>query len=201
MAWRLNKDYLTADYNGKELRYSTTFVLVKSICKPDPEKENSWLEFYSLYMGLAPLSAFPKGKCFKAKTSVAQHKADKFESSASADGVSVAPTKSGQIKKDQRIIVLQEKQFRNGDKTQPFGLAKKLKDDGNVEEEAFWVTLLPEHMEPDGEQYLQMPVWMQKAVAHGQFDEVVKPPTTLGIEAGDAIGFPVKILRLRARAT
>lgn len=189
VAWRLNKDYLTADYNGKELRYSTTFVLVKSICKPDPEKENSWLEFYSLYMGLAPLSAFPKGKCFKAKTSVAQYKADKFESSASADGVSVAPTKSGQIKKDQRIIVLQEKQFRNGDKTQPFGLAKKLKDDGNVEEEAFWVTLLPEHMEPDGEQYLQMPVWMQKAVAHGQFDEVVKPPTTLGIEAGDAIGF------------
>lgn len=189
VAWRLNKDYLTADYNGKELRYSTTFVLVKSICKPDPEKENSWLEFYSLYMGLAPLSAFPKGKCFKAKTTVAQRKADKFESSASADGVSVVPTKSGQIKKDQRIIVLQEKQFRNGDKTQPFGLAKKLNRDGQAEGNTFWVTVMPEYMEPDGEQYLQMPVWMQKAVAHGQFDEVVKPPTTLGIEAGDAIGF------------
>lgn len=189
VAWRLNKDYLTADYNGKELRYSTTFVLVKFICKPDPEKENSWLEFYSLYMGLGPLSAFPKGKCFKAKTTVAQRKADKFESSASADGVSFAPTKSGQIKKDQRIIVLQEKQFRNGDKAQPFGLAKKLNRDGQAEGNTFWVTVMPEYMEPDGEQYLQMPVWMQKAVAHGKFDEVVKPPTTLGIEAGDAIGF------------
>lgn len=189
VAWRLNKDYLTADYNGKELHYSTTFVLVKSICKPEPEKENSWLEFYSLYMGLAPLSAFPKGKCFKAKTAVAQRKADKFESSASSDGVSVAPTKSGQIKKDQRIIVLQEKQFRNGDKTQPFGLAKKLNRDGQAEGDTFWVTVMPEYMEPDGEQYLQMPMWMQKAVAHGQFDEVVKSPITLGIEAGDAIGF------------
>lgn len=189
VAWRMNKDYLTADYNGKGLHYSNTFVLVKSICKPEPEKENSWLEFYSLYMGLAPLSAFPKGKCFKAKTAVAQRKADKFESSASSDGVSVAPTKSGQIKKDQRIIVLQEKQFRNGDKTQPFGLAKKLNRDGQAEGDTFWVTVMPEYMEPDGEQYLQMPMWMQKAVAHGQFDEVVKPPTTLGIEAGDAIGF------------
>ncbi|CNI95935.1 hypothetical protein [Yersinia vastinensis] len=189
VAWRLNRDYRTADYNGKELHYSSTFVLVKSICKPDIEKENSWLEFYSLYMGLAPLSAFPKGKCFKAKTAVAQRKADKFESSISSEGVSTVPVKLGQIKKGQRVIVLQEKQFRNGDKTQPFGLAKKLNRDGNVEGDAFWVTVMPEYMEPDGDQYLQMPVWMQKAVAHGKFEEIVNSEIKLGIEAGDAIGF------------
>lgn len=189
VAWRLNKDYRTAAYGDKTLRYSSTFVLVKSVFKPDAKKENSWLEFYSLYMGLAPLSAFPKGKCFKAKTMVSQRKAGKFENSASSDGVPTAPAKFGQLKKDQRVIVLQEKQFRNGDQVQPFGLAKKLNGKGYAEGEAFWVTVMPEYMEPDGEQYLQMPVWMQKAVDNGEFDKVVKPPTTLAMEAGEAIGF------------
>ncbi|TKI02645.1 hypothetical protein [Martelella alba] len=95
VAWRLNQDYKTADYNGKELKYSSTFVLVKSVSKPDPEKENSWLEFYSLYMGLAPLSSFPKAKCFKAKTDVLKHTASNFAISASSDGIAAISGKMG----------------------------------------------------------------------------------------------------------
>lgn len=41
------------------------FVLVKSIYQPDPKNDKTWLEFYSLYIGLAPLSAFEKRKCMK----------------------------------------------------------------------------------------------------------------------------------------
>lgn len=59
VAWRLNQDYLSGDYMGNALQYSSTFVLVKSTCTPDPEKPDNALDFYALYMGLAPLSAFP----------------------------------------------------------------------------------------------------------------------------------------------
>lgn len=189
VAWRLNQDYKKADYSGKELKYSTTFILVKSICQPDPEKENSWLEFYSLYMGLAPLSVFSKSLCYKAKTVVKKRAASNYVSSASSDGIAVAPPKCGTLTKDKRVIVLKQTQFRNDGQTQPFGLARSLSDSGEMVDETFWVSLLPEFMEPDGEQYVQMSEWMKKAVALGKFDEVVKPPEKLEIAAGDAVGF------------
>ncbi|WP_445336735.1 hypothetical protein [Citrobacter koseri] len=65
VAYRLNNDYLTAPCNGQELRYSSSFVLVKSQCQPDPQKEKSWLEFYSLYMHLAPVKDYPSSPAIK----------------------------------------------------------------------------------------------------------------------------------------
>jgi len=67
VAWRLNKDYVKSSCLGQSVQYTTTFVLVKSICLPDKSKEQTQLDFYSLYMGLAPLSAFEKRKCMVAK--------------------------------------------------------------------------------------------------------------------------------------
>ncbi|MBT2110582.1 hypothetical protein KKZ75_22245, partial [Enterobacter hormaechei subsp. xiangfangensis] len=67
VAYRLNKEYLTAPYCGQQLRYSSCFVLVKSLCRPDPQKEKSWLEFYSLYMHLAPVSDYPASPCYKVR--------------------------------------------------------------------------------------------------------------------------------------
>ncbi len=85
VAWCQNKEHKMADDIGKELRYPSTFVLVKLTCKPDPEKENSRLEFYSLYTGLAPLSAkvikvnllsvSPGGKWCKARYNNVKNKA------------------------------------------------------------------------------------------------------------------------------
>jgi hypothetical protein len=37
VAYRINNEYLTAPYCGQQLRYSSSFVLVKSQCKPDPK--------------------------------------------------------------------------------------------------------------------------------------------------------------------
>lgn len=189
VAWRLNQDYKKADYSGKELKFSTTFVLVKSRCQPDPEKESSWLEFYSLYMGLAPLSVFPKSPCFKARTDVVKHTASSFATSTSSDGIAPISGNCGELKKDQRVIIQKQQQFRNKGVVQPFGLAKTLSASGEATGEDFWVTLLPEYMEPDGEQYAQLPAWMQKAVEQNSFDSVTKPATSFDIEAGDAIGF------------
>ena len=67
VAYRVNKEYLTAPYCGQQLRYSSSFVLVKSQCKPDPQKEKSWLEFYSLYMHLAPVADYPKSPAIKVR--------------------------------------------------------------------------------------------------------------------------------------
>ena len=66
VAWRLQQDYHQQPYGeaaeGEEaikLKYSSAFVLVRSVHKPD-ENPATWLTFYTLYMHLAPLSCFPK---------------------------------------------------------------------------------------------------------------------------------------------
>lgn len=207
VAWRLNQDYLTSTYNHQTLQYSSTFVLVKSTCKPDPDKTNSWLDFYSLYLGLAPLSAFTKYKCYKTLTGgVSKRKASAYESSVPAGQVVEAPQTEGTLAKDSRVIILQEAQFLNKDEThkvvaQPFGLAKLLDSEGKAGDKTFWVTLLPQYMAEDGEQYAHLPVWMQHAVAQGTFDAVVKPATALELAAGDAVGFLAKDIDPAGRGT
>ncbi|MDK9605834.1 hypothetical protein [Lelliottia wanjuensis] len=41
VAWRINRDYLSADYCGKRVQYSGTFLLVKSLYKLDPDNAKS----------------------------------------------------------------------------------------------------------------------------------------------------------------
>ncbi|HEY4437283.1 MAG TPA: hypothetical protein VGN40_14105, partial [Lelliottia sp.] len=189
VAWRLGQEYKENSYNGQTLQYSTTFVLVKSTCLPDKDKPQTQLDFYSLYMGLAPLSAFQKCRCMKAKTKVKTRKAGNYESSQGAGGPAPAPAKEGDLAAGSRVLILKETTFMNGADEQPFGLAQKLDSNGNVTGKTFWVTLLPEFMTEDGEQYAHLPVWMQQAVTAGTFDTVGKPAEKLEIKAGDAIGF------------
>jgi len=189
VAWRLGRDYQKARYLSHAVQYSTTFVLVKSVCKPDPDNAQTWLEFYSLYMGLAPLSAFEKCRCMKviADGGVRKHPQGQYESSQP----DVIPDASeGTLAKDARVIILKEGLFTyRGQSGQPFGLAQELDDEGRECGKPFRVTTSPVYMAPDGEQYARLPVWMQQAVAKGVFDAVVKPDTPLTISAGDAIGF------------
>ncbi|WP_417315510.1 TIGR02594 family protein [Enterobacter sp.] len=190
VAWRLNNDYIKSTCLGQPVQYSSTFVLVKSICKPDPEKERSWLEFYSLYMGLAPLSAFKKCKCMKAKTLLSKRKAGNYENSQGAKGVPTVPEKEKEkLAKDSRVIILKETTFKNGPEEQPFGLAQQLDKDGKATGNMFWVTMLPKYMEEDGEEYAHLPAWMHQAAKKGTFNEVVKPDATMKINAGDPVGF------------
>lgn len=192
VAWRINQDYLTNTYNKQTLQYSSTFVLIKSTCKPDPQQESTWLEFYSLYMGLAPLSAYPKSKTIKALKTVLKHPAGSYDASTSTDGVADISPGKGYFNADNRAIILKEAQFRNQGEIQPFGLVKSLNDKGEATGEAFWVTLLPKYMTQSGEQYAALPAWMQHAIAQGEFNSVVKPSVSVNILAGDAVGFLAK---------
>lgn len=187
VAWRLSKDYQKSTYLGHAVQYSSTFVLVKSICQPDPKNKQTWLEFYSLYMGLAPLSAFEKRKCMKVMaTSVRKHPQGKYENSQ--PGV-IPEASDGLLVQGSRVMLLREGSYSyKGQANQPFGLAQEVDNEGKTSGEPFWVTTSPEYMAPDGEQYARLPVWMQQAVAKGVFG-VTTPDTKLTINAGDAVGF------------
>ncbi|HAY0637100.1 TPA: hypothetical protein JS394_002073 [Serratia rubidaea] len=199
VAWRLNKDYQRSTYLDQPVQYTTTFVLVKSTCLPDKSKEQTQLDFYSLYMGLAPLSAFEKRKCMVAQKEVTKREVGKYESSRQSGDTPHAPKAIGRLPKGARLLILEETEFLNkpvSPKTrpgttelQPFGLAQAFDKNGKLTEEKFWVTLLPGYMTEEGEQYAHLPFWMQKAVEQGIFDAVTKPATALKISAGDAIGF------------
>ncbi|WP_232554272.1 hypothetical protein [Klebsiella michiganensis] len=57
VAYRVCKDYLTLGWESGPLSFSGSFVLVKHFIQPG-EKESSGLHFYTLYMHLAPYSAY-----------------------------------------------------------------------------------------------------------------------------------------------
>lgn len=66
VAWRVNRDYANIEcYQERPLRQSGTFVLVRSVYKPDKQDESSWLTLYQLYMHIAPLSEFPKRPLYR----------------------------------------------------------------------------------------------------------------------------------------
>lgn len=47
VAWRVNRDYAHIEcMQAQSLRQSGTFVLVKSVYKPDEQDESSWLTLY-----------------------------------------------------------------------------------------------------------------------------------------------------------
>lgn len=188
VAWRLNKDYLTCRYNGQTLQYSSTFVLVKSVCQPDPENDKTWLEFYTLYMGLAPLSAFPKTACWSV-TEKGDRLRKRQYSGAEKEGQKAPVPGGGTLKKGTRVAVIKQTTFELDGKSQPFGLAKVLNDKGEMTGKSFWISLVPDYMKKESSQYAHLPAWMQQAVKQGSFGEVVKPAAKLEVAAGDAVGF------------
>lgn len=190
VAWRVNQDYLTNIYADHTLQYSSTFVLVKSTCQPDPKNEKSWLDFYTLYMGLAPLCAFEKHKCMKVKaeSGIRRHPHGQYEGSQSSPTMTMSY--KGTWKKGTRVLVLKEQTFTYRHKeNQVFGLAQEIDARGVVKGKSYWVSTSTDFMEPDGEEYAHLPDWMKQAVEQGGFDSVVKPSSPLSIAAGDAIGF------------
>ncbi|KZP98511.1 hypothetical protein A3N42_22695 [Klebsiella aerogenes] len=187
VAWRINQDYLTGKYINNPLQYSSTFVLVKSTCTPDPEKKDNSLDFYSLYIGLAPLSAFPEHKLYQV-TDKGDGLSQREYTGKEKDG-DKAPVAKNKLKTGDSVIVLREITFDLKGQTQTFGLARMLNSKSEMTGGAFWVSLDPQYMTPAGEQRAHLPAWMQQAVAQGTFDTVVKPATRLEVAAGDAVGY------------
>jgi len=205
VAYRLNSEYLTAPYCGQQLRFSSSFVLVKSQCKPDPQKKKSWLEFYSLYMHLAPVADYPKTPCYKVRDGHSgirlrqykngQNGLPEGEQDNGEAGRYPAPAKTQKsLKAGDRFVSSRTGRFyvkKNGKATlTTFGLVRLLKDKvpGN---EQYWVTLDPELMEPDGEIQEMMPEWMQRAKQKGVFNSVELTGETeeWKVSAGTPVGF------------
>lgn len=187
VAWRVNQDYLTSTYMNKPLQYSSTFVLVKSTCTPDPEKKANSLDFYTLYIGLAPLSAFAKHKLYQV-TEKGDGLSQREYTVKEKDG-DKAPVAKSKLKTGDRVIVLREIIFDLKGQTQTFGLARVLNSKSEMTGKAYWVSLDSQFVTPDGEQMAHLPAWMQQAVAQGAFDAVVKPAMKLEVAAGDAVGY------------
>ncbi len=85
--------------------------------------------------------------------------------------------------------MLREITFDLKGQTQTFGLARVLNSKSEMTGNAFWVSLDPQSLASVGKQMAHLPAWMQRAVAQGTFDTVVKPATRLEIAAGDAVGY------------
>ena len=205
VAYRINNDYLKGPYKGQELRYSSTFVLVKSQCQPDPENEKSWLEFYSLYMHLAPVKDYPASSCYKVRDGHSGILLRKYTEGENGlpDGQEEgdtrqykAPAGAGRsLSEKARFVSSRTGRFyvtkRSGETIlTTFGLACVVKD-GKMEEKQYWVTLDPALMEPDGEIQALMPAWMQKAKDRGVFDAVqtVEETDEWKVSAGAPVGF------------
>lgn len=74
IAYRLNKDYLTSEWAGKTLKFSSSFCLIQHDYESPENKtegqnrgKKNKLTFYSLYMHLAPYSVYADKKSQKDK--------------------------------------------------------------------------------------------------------------------------------------
>lgn len=203
VAYRLNHAYLTAPYCGQPLRYSSSFVLVKSVCQPDPQNEKSWLTFYCLYMHLAPVADYPSSPCYRVREghggiSLRKYTPGQYglpEGAQDEAGACAAPPKTKKrLNAGDRVVISRTGRFvvtKAGKATlTTFGLARLL--NGDVPGQAqYWVTLDAELMEPDGELRALMPEWMQKAVQQGASDTVVltNEKEEWKVSAGAPVGF------------
>jgi len=206
VAYRVNDVYQTAPYCGKPLRFSSSFVLVKSVCQPDPAKSESLLEFYSLYMHLAAVEDYPKSPCYKVsaghngisvrKYIKGNHGVPEAESTPQYSAAYNAPAAVGGIKVNEgdQFVVSRTGRFyvtrSRETKLLPFGLSRLLKD-GKLSKEQYWITLDAGLMERNGEMYDLMPGWMNQAVAKGVFNSVVNTDGSdvWKVAAGSPVGF------------
>lgn len=196
VAWRVNRDYAAIEcYQERPLRQSGTFVLVKSVYKPDEQDESSWLTLYQLYMHIAPLSEFPKRPLYRVTQK--GHGVRMRKHSRHDDSREIVPdvlaNKHGHARtlmQGETLTVLQQKSFLLELRPEPFALVQRLQD-GKPAGDLFWVSIRPEYLEPDGECYVCLPDWMHSALNHGVFDDVVVPPAPLKVtvKAGDPVGF------------
>lgn len=94
---------------------------MKSICKPALEKDYTWLEFYSLYLGLALLSVSPKIDCF-CVTDKGDGLRKRQHNGAKQNGQAAPLPSGGILKKGNYIMVIRQISFDLKGKSHPFGI-------------------------------------------------------------------------------
>ncbi|MFC0225025.1 pesticin C-terminus-like muramidase [Serratia aquatilis] len=214
VAYRLNDDYVTAAYNlahlPKAFRFTSTFVLIKSTCTPDAEKPDNALDFYTLWVQLAPLAAYGLEANLTAKVVASSLKVRQDNSAAGwvrsgfPQGVVTPTSVAAQVPyavpvesqsvlpRDSVVEILEEANFFLRGKVAPFAFVRvKMVPEGRAQTlEAGmtgWISGLDKYLKREKR---PVPAWMEEARKKGVFNEVVtlKGDEVIPVKAGDVIG-------------
>ncbi|HFT4325705.1 TPA: hypothetical protein ACHV7W_002830 [Klebsiella variicola] len=204
VAYRVCKDYLTLGWESGPLSFSGSFVLVKHFIQPG-EKESSGLHFYTLYMHLAPYSAYsvnPAEKKWTVQDTLTAYDPE-WVMTASTNNKSTSESyRKGTIPKGSIVewdktdsglhtvafnkreyglvtfVSLSEQALKEGKKT-------SLKPG-----QRYWMLVDKNNLSPGTDGVVQ-PSWWQKLMPPAKeamkFDQVVCP-TPYAISAGDPVG-------------
>ncbi|WP_243414578.1 lytic transglycosylase domain-containing protein [Klebsiella sp. GL120222-02] len=204
VAYRVCKDYLTLGWESGPLSFSGSFVLVKHFIQPG-EKESSGLHFYTLYMHLAPYSAYSVNPAEKKWT--VQDTLTAYD----PEWVMTASTNNKSISESYRKGTIPKGSIVEWDKTdsglhtvafnkREYGLVtfvslseqalKKGKKTSLNPGQQYWMLVDKNNLSPGTDGVVQ-PSWWQKLMPPAKeamkFDQVVCP-TPFAISAGDPIG-------------
>ncbi|HHW3966999.1 hypothetical protein LNM72_16055 [Klebsiella pneumoniae] len=204
VAYRVCKDYLTIAWESGPLSFSGSFVLVKHFIQPG-EKESSGLYFYTLYMHLAPYSAYSVNQA-ETKWTVQD-----TLSAYDPEWVMTASTNNKSISESYRKGTIPKGSIVEWDKTdsslhtvafnkREYGLVtfvslseqalKKGKKTSLKPGQQYWMLVDKNNLSPGTDGVVQ-PSWWQKLMPPAKeamkFDQVVCP-TPFVISAGDPVG-------------
>lgn len=208
VAWRLNDDYQTAVFGKKTLKFSSTFILIKSTCTPDKDKPDNALDFYTLWMQIAPLSEYGITDMPTATVTASALKIRQDNTSPGwirgglREGVNIprdalchyeAPQDTyTTLPRGTVVEIKQEASFLLNGRPAPFIFVSVVSvpegtKSGLSAGESGWISGLNKFVK---RQNIALPVWMQEARKHGVFNQVVtvSGEDMLSIKAGDVIG-------------
>ncbi|CCJ71550.1 FIG00554498: hypothetical protein [Cronobacter condimenti 1330] len=191
VAYRVCKDYLTLGWESGPLSFSGSFVLVKHYIQPG-EKETSGLHFYTLYMHLAPYSAYQSARNVHWITQ------DALSGYSEADWIIMdlsrsdqKPVSAGTVKKG--ITVTWDPTntaLTSTNNGRTYGLATLNADSGNLKSgQKVWMLVDNNNIKPAPG---SGPTWwehlMPPAKQAMEFDKTVSLTAPFVIKAGDPVG-------------
>ncbi|MCC4107085.1 hypothetical protein [Serratia ureilytica] len=208
VAWRLNDDYQKAAYGKKTLKFSSTFVLIKSTCTPDKDKPDNALDFYTLWMQIAPLSEYgitdtPTGTVTASALKIRQDNTSLgWIRSGLREGVNVPrdALRHYEVPQDTQttlprgavVEIKQEASFLLNGRSAPFIFVSVVSvpegtKSGLSAGESGWISGLDKFVKRLGD---ALPAWMQAARQHGVFNQVVtvSGEDAPAVKAGEIIG-------------
>jgi len=207
VAWRLNDHYQTAPFGKKAPKFSSTFVLIKSTCTPDKDKPDNALDFYTLWMQIAPLSEYGITDTPTATVSASALKIRQDNTFSGwmrngiTEGINIpqnsqryyeAPQDSRTtLPRGSVVEIKQEATFLLNGKAAPFIFIKVMSvpegaKTGLSVGKSGWISGLDKFIK---RQENILPAWMQKAREYGVFNQVVTTSgNEIAVQAGETIG-------------
>jgi len=191
VAYRVCKDYLTLGWESGPLSFSGSFVLVKHYIQLG-EKETSGLHFYTLYMHLAPYSAYQSAKNVRWITQ------DSLSGYSEADWIIMdlsrsdqKPVSAGTVQKG--IAVTwdpTDTSLTSTNNGRTYGLATLNADSGKLKSgQKVWMLVDNNNIKPAPG---SGPTWWEHLMPPAKqamvFDKTVSLAAPFAIKAGDPIG-------------